>query len=88
MIFKTLFMFAAAVLATFVLYVWGGIIAGKPHDHMLLWLLAAFPLALMLILMRLSSEPREEDKLPTGTVADLFKEALAVAKEYVVKKFS
>ncbi|EJB8384337.1 TPA: hypothetical protein ACHIYU_001442 [Pseudomonas aeruginosa] len=83
--FCTVYVVVLMLFFTFGAYVWHCIQTKAVVDHWLLWLLAALPVGLTLLLARLSAEPKPDDQKiswPDGLVG-VAGEAINVLKEYV-----
>jgi hypothetical protein len=87
-VFCTTYAVTILLYFTFGAYVWKSMLGKITVDHMLVWLLAALPVGLTILLSRLSAEPRpQEDSRPAWPegLVGVASELVGVAKDYVSK---
>lgn len=87
-VFCTTYVITIMLFFTFGAYVWASIGKdGNTVDHMLLWLLAALPVGLTLLMAKLAADPKQTEEKPAWTdgLVGVLSDAVGVAKDYVKK---
>lgn len=86
-VFCTTYGVTILLFFTFGAYVWRCMQKDATVDHMLLWLLAALPVGLTLLLAKLAAEPKQTEEKPAWTdgLVGVLSDAVGVAKDYVQK---